>query len=121
MAAFDESGIDTTSYPPCVLRDARAEGGQVFVAFTEAAYPPLVALGYPTDGHAIRSLVIAAREHAGLAGEPDEIMYEAEFDQCYLIVDTLDEADTTAAVISRAFQDAGALGQIAETAAKQNR
>ncbi|SIO29538.1 hypothetical protein [Agromyces cerinus] len=121
MAVFDESANDSTSYPPCVLHDARGESGQVFLAFSETAYTTLGALGYPTDGHAMRSFVIAAREHAGLDGEPDNIVYEAEFDQCFLIIDDLAAADTTASVISRAFDDPSTLERIASAATEHSR
>jgi hypothetical protein len=112
VITFDESGRDADNYQPFILADAREHTGDIVMLLPEQAYPDFAALGYPATGHGIRALVIAARQEAGLEGEPDGIGYEAEFDQCFVMFADIAEAEATAELTASAFRDPAALARL---------
>lgn len=92
----------------------------VMMTLPEEDYPDLSYLKYPSTGHGLRALIIAARVRAGLEGEPENIIFEAEWDDCYVIFENESVANETGALISAAFRDRDELELLALTALAAN-
>ena len=114
MALFAESDRDTSSFPPFVLADMRGDSGKIVLVLPDDAFPDLTEMGYPATGHGLRGLYIAARVEAGLEGAPESIVFETEFDQCFALFSSEDDAETTAQLASAAFHDPVKLKRLAQ-------